>query len=299
MANNLKVNFYGDIDQCDPVEGNSWLKYDCTKSPAILEMCANTVELKYIEESARCDKKTFDMLTNFLVTDQLDHTLANHVGSYVNICYFNSTRKEINKMCSDAFCEGKSHQVVDFIYNGAKEIYKVCAGTPVICIDNMKDRSMYNSQQFTIKDININGVTIKENDQKFSLDDFRKKFNLAFCMTVYKYQGAEIDQHYNIFDTEAMNKKQLYTALSRTTKFEYIYAENLKANYTYTVKNKHEVVSIGHTEYQNGKIYKIELEDGSIYIGSTIKTLETRLKEHLSDTKSIVYKNKDKTPKYH
>ena len=63
------------------------------------------------------------------------------------------------------------------------------------------------------------------------------------------------------------------------------------------MKNKHEVASIGHTEYQNGKIYKIELEDGSIYIGSTIKTLETRLKEHLSDTKSIVYKNKDKTPK--
>ena len=116
-------------------------------------------------------------------------------------------------------------------------------------------------------------------------------------MTVYKYQGAEIDQHYNIFDTEAMNKKQLYTALSRTTKFEYIHAENLKSKCEYNAKNKHEVVSIGHTEYQKGKIYKIQFEDGSIYIGSTIKTLETRLKEHLSDTKSIVYKNKDKNPK--
>ena len=129
------------------------------------------------------------------------------------------------------------------------------------------------------------------------LDDFRKKFNLAFCMTAHKYQGAEIDQHYNIFDTEAMNKKQLYTALSRTTKFEYIHAENLKSKCEYNAKNKHEVVSIGHTEYQKGKIYKIQFEDGSIYIGSTIKTLETRLKEHLSDTKSIVYKNKDKNPK--
>ena len=219
------------------------------------------------------------------------------MGSYVNICYYNSTRIEVNKICSDAFSEGKPYTTVTFSYNGRKEVYKVCADTPVICIDNMKDRGMFNSQQFTVKSIDINSVTIKENDQKFSMDDFRKKFNLAFCITVYKYQGAEIDQHYNILDTEAMNKKQLYTALTRTTKFECIHAENLKSKYTYTVKNKHEIQSIGHTEYQNGKIYKIEFDDESIYIGSTIKTPEIRLKEHISDIKSIVYKNKDKSPK--
>ena len=156
---------------------------------------------------------------------------------------------------------------------------------------------MFNSLQFTVKRNNKNGVTIKENNEKFSIDDFRKKFNLAFCITVYKYQGAEIDQHYNIFDTEAMNKKQLYTALSRTTKFKYIHAENLKTKYSQTKKNKHEIKSIGHTEYKNGKIYKMEFEDGSIYIGLTIKTLEKRLKEQKSDTKGIVYKNKDKNPK--
>ena len=94
-----------------------------------------------------------------------------------------------------------------------------------------------------------------------------------------------------------MNKKQLYTALSRTTKFKCIHAENLKFKYTYTVNNKHEVQSIGHTEYQNGKIYKIQFDDESIHFGSTIKTLKMRLKEHKSDIKSILYKNKDKNPK--
>ena len=94
-----------------------------------------------------------------------------------------------------------------------------------------------------------------------------------------------------------MNKKQLYTALSRTTKFKYIHAENLKSKYTYNVNNIQEVKSIGHTECQKGKIYKIEFEGESIHIESTIKTLEMRLKEHLSDIKSIVYKNKDKNPK--
>ena len=128
-------------------------------------------------------------------------------------------------MCSDAFCEGKKHLKVNFWYNGCKEEYKIRAGTSVTCIDNMKDRGMFNSQQFTIESISSKDVKIKENGQTFSLDDFRKKFNLAFCITVYKYQGAEIGLHYNIFDTEAMNKKKLYTALSRTTKFKYIHTE--------------------------------------------------------------------------
>ena len=75
-----------------------------------------------------------------------------------------------------------------------------------------------------------------------------------------------------------MNKKQLYTALSRTTKFKYIHAENLKSKYKYTVNNIQEVKSIGYSEYQKGKIYKIEFDDESIYIGSTIKTLKMRQK---------------------
>ena len=109
-------------------------------------------------------------------------------------------------------------------------------------------------------------------------------------------QCAEIDRHYNIFNTEAMNKKQIYTTLSRTTKFKYIDAYNLESKYTYTVNNKHEVQLIGHTKYQNGKIYKIEFDDESIYIDSTIKTIEMRLKDRTTDIKSIVDRNIDKDP---
>ena len=75
----------------DPVEGNSRLTYDYTKSPAILDMCSDVVELKYIEESARYDKKTYDMLTNFLATARLNQKLSDYVDSFVNICYFNTT----------------------------------------------------------------------------------------------------------------------------------------------------------------------------------------------------------------
>ena len=101
VANNLKVNPYGDINHCDPVEGNSKLTYDYTKSPAILDMCCDVVELKYIEKSARYDKKTYDMLTNFYETVRLNQKLGDYTDSFVNTCYFNSTRIEVNKICSE------------------------------------------------------------------------------------------------------------------------------------------------------------------------------------------------------
>ena len=71
VANKLKVKLYGNINQCNPVEGNSRLTYDNRKSPAILDMCSDIDELMYIEKSARCDQKTYDMLSNFLKTGQI------------------------------------------------------------------------------------------------------------------------------------------------------------------------------------------------------------------------------------
>ena len=68
------------------------------------------------------------------------------------------------------FCEGKSHEVLDFSYNGKKEEYKVCTATPVICTDNMKDHGTFNSQMFTVQKFSVNSVIIKENGEKFVLD---------------------------------------------------------------------------------------------------------------------------------
>ena len=83
-------------------------------------MWSDIVELKYIEGSARYDQKSYDMLSNFLKTGQIKEKIDNSVDSYVNICYYNSTRIEINKICSNAFSEGKSYVTVNFSYNGGK-----------------------------------------------------------------------------------------------------------------------------------------------------------------------------------
>ena len=46
---------------------------------------------------------------------------------------------------------------------------------------------------------------------------FCDNFSIAHCVTVYKYQGEEIEKKYKIHNVELMDKKMIYTALSRTT----------------------------------------------------------------------------------
>ena len=39
-------------------------------------------------------------------------------------------------------------------------------------------------------------------------------FIRSFCETVYKYQGADIDENYNIYDVHRMHKKKQLRSLS-------------------------------------------------------------------------------------
>ena len=43
--------------------------------------------------------------------------------------------------------------------------------TTVECTDNMKDKNMFNSQQYTIKSVTNDKVVIKENEEEFTMDD--------------------------------------------------------------------------------------------------------------------------------
>ena len=49
--------------------------------------------------------------------------------------------------------------------------------------------------------------------------------------------------------------------------------------------------------YKNGKIYKVVFDNGNVYIGSTCEELKIRLKWHLSNKNSQVYKHINKNPK--
>ena len=124
-----------------------------------------------------------------------------------------------------------------------------------------------------------------------------KEREISFPVT-FLLESPLLDR--KVFITQALQKCQPCTALSRTTKFEYIHLNNKELNKRYFSRKQPHLELVNskfNSLYKNSKIYKVVFNDGSIYIGSTCEELETRLKHHLSYPKSQVYKHKDKDPK--
>ena len=172
-------------------------------------MCSKTETLEYIEGSSRYDKKTHEMLAKFLKTGKISTFFTPINKYYRNICYLNTTRIKINKECCDRFVFDKEYKSVDFKYNGKTEKYKVCIGMPLIATQNIKIKEIFNTMEFTIGNITDDGFEI--HNELFSDSEFGETFIPSFCLTVYKYQGGTINEHYNIYDVNRMDKKQLYS----------------------------------------------------------------------------------------
>ena len=210
----------------------------------------------------------------------------------------NSTRIRVNTECCDRFVKGKRYETIDFKYNGKKETYKVCLNMPLLATQNLKDKDIYNTMEFVVED--MNDRSFKVNNEWFEIGEFSESFIPSFCVTVYKYQGADIGEHYNVHDVKRMDKKQLYTALSRTTKFDYIRINNKEISNKY-FNRRSPILELVNSKfnslYKNGKIYKVTFDNKMVYVESTCEELETRFKWHLSNNKSQVFKHKDKNPK--
>ena len=296
---NNKIYMFGDPNQCEPVEPGSQIHYDYLESKTIREMCPKVETLKYIERSCRYDKQTHEMLKTFLKHGKIS-TYFQPIDQKLckNICYLNSTRIKVNTQCCDKFTKGKRYETVEFKYDNKKENYKVCQNMPVLATTNIKDKKIFNTMEFMIEE--IKGNKFKVNNEWFDKKEFSESFIPSFCVTVYKYQGADIDEPYNIHDVNRMDKKQLYTALSRTTKLEYIHLNNKEINNKYFNRRKPTLEIINskfNSLYKNGKIYIVTFNNSMVYVGSTCEDIETRLKWHLSNKKSQVFKHKDKKPK--
>lgn len=46
----------------------------------------------------------------------------------------------------------------------------------------------------------------KVNNKWFDYNEFRESFIPSFCVTVYKYKGADTKEDYNIYDTNRIDK---------------------------------------------------------------------------------------------
>ena len=295
---NNTIHMFGDPNQCEPVEGGRQIHYDYLGSKTVREMCPRIETLQYIEKSCRYDKQTHTMLDKFLKYGKVSAYFQPIEKLYKNICYLNSTRITVNTDCCDRFVKGKRYETIDFKYNGKKETYKVCKDMPMLATQNLKDKDIFNTMEFVVEELNDN--QFKVNNILFDKQEFSESFIPSFCVTVYKYQGGTIDEHYNIYDVNSMDKKQLYISLSRTTQFENIHLNNKELKNKY-FNRKSPILELANSRfnslYKNGKIYKVLFDNGMVYVGSTCEELETRFKWHLSNSKSQVFKHKDKNPK--
>ena len=281
----IKIYMFGDPNQCSPVEGGSQIHYDYLYSETVKQMCPGRETLEYIEKSCRYDKKTHEILNKFLKHGKESY----HFNSidqqyYKNICYLNKTRIEVNTKCCHEYVKDKKYEIIKFKYNGNIETYKVCIGMPVLATANIKDKEIFNTMEFVIED--INDINFKINSEWYCAAEFSNNFIPSFCVTVYKYQGADIHEPYNIYDVNRMDKKQFYTALSRTTKLDYIHLNNDDVNCKY-IERRQPLLELMNARfnslYKKGKIYSVTFDDGKIYVGSTCEKLKTRLSAHLSD----------------
>ena len=272
-----QINFYGDSNQCEPVETDG-IVYDYAISPAMFDMCSTYVLKGYIADSARYDRKTFDFLNKFLLVGRIEQKMSPHVLSYVNICYHNKTRHEVNEKCSQRFVRKKKHVYIDFSSDDGIHSYPIAVGTPVICKKSIPRKEIFNSQRFEVKGITETHVKIDFDNATFPIASFGLFFDPGFCVTVYKYQGGSIDTHYNIYDSEYMDKKQLYTALSRTTKFEFLHIQNVASEYLESACKEHVTLEPRHTQTQYKKFCAQLIQDNQMYY-----------KDECGDWKTIEY----------
>ena len=259
--------------------------------------------MKYIEEYARYDPQTRDLLTKFLKCGSIRHQFEPPVDSYHNICYLNKSRRYVTQECWNRFTENLEYYEIDFKYQGHREKYRVSNGMPMIVTQNMRNKDMFNMEQYNIDNIGEfedGNLVFTLNGTIFSHSEFRESFIPSFCVTVYKYQGGTKSTPYNIYDVEKMDKKQLYTALSRTTELNHVHLDTTKLNPKYKIRMPPHYVTVNsyfNDDYHNGQIYKITFKhNNKLYIGSSIRNLQEQLNEHVTTKSSAIYQYKGDNP---
>ena len=224
----ITIIMSGNVNQCEPINHVKSIRHNYFKSNSVSEMCPGHIKMEYIKGSARYDNETRIMLNNFPKYKNLRHKFQPIGKYYKNFCWLNDTRRAVTKNCCDRFVENKVSHEINFKYKSQIEKYKLCIGMPVIATQNMKKHEMYNMMEFQIDNItdyygdeftdyygnNSEDLNFVINNVTFTKNEFRESFLPNFCNTVYKYQGGKIDEHYNIWDTDKMDIKEMYTSLS-------------------------------------------------------------------------------------
>jgi ATP-dependent exoDNAse (exonuclease V) alpha subunit len=220
MRPDIRFIIAGDFAQLLPVKDRI---EDCNykNSLALHELCdGNRLELI---KCRRSDATLFNMLLpgniNKIKKTDFQNKMTNR-----HIAFTNKKRIAINKMEMDKMIKQKKVKALELeglCYDPNSQDVRLCTGMPVIARKNSKELNIFNNETFIIKSIklkdNIIVVFDEGREQEVPIPEFTKMFNVAYCITVHKSQGATFDEAYTIHEFEQFDTRLKYVALSRAT----------------------------------------------------------------------------------
>ena len=243
----------GDYRQVPPVEEGE--PFDYFECPA-MKFLANYTRIEF-KERQRYDEDLWNFAEEIWEQDRTDTSKIKVIEQYratprflhnkYAICYFNDTRKTVNKMMNDFYADKEQQLVIVFPYKpdekdeGKKQLQqdaKLYKGLPVIAHHNQKakdcDELLYaNNECFIIKEIDEDLITMvsqrpnedgemEDHEVQVPTNEFHKHLLLNYCSTTHKSQGATIDKDIVIYDYQQMTKNIKYTAVTRCKKISQI-----------------------------------------------------------------------------
>ena len=236
INSNIKFLLLGDEKQCPPVENEDIEDY--FNHPAVKSIC--NYNRNILDVRKRYDENLYNILEN-VNNIKIDYACAAHAIKEPlterNICYYNKTRKRINKYWNDKKKnDGDLFILADEENDKTQDMY-IYEGLPVIAMKTKHDGDnilFANSETFNVGNIDNEYISLccerpDENGEKeiyiydCPIEDFRDYFLLNYCSTTHKSQGETITEEYTIYDWDCMTTKIKYTALSRAIKYENVY----------------------------------------------------------------------------
>ena len=219
-----RIIFIGDVDQCLSVSSDG-KQYDYIDCPMFRKMINNNiVTLDYIKGKCRQDKKLIKVIKHFRKYGKLRKSLKNKTISDTAKFSITKYSKAMNTS------ETNNNNTIDMIIK--KDKPKVITinnkryfrGMKLVGMTNIKEKCIFNSELYEITRVGHSYIKLKSETGKHLNISHKllRHFDYGYSMTMYRVQGSSIDEPYNIQQTNMMSKREMYTAISRATKFEYL-----------------------------------------------------------------------------